>query len=86
MAEEFPLYKDVLTKFPNVQTFQAYTPAQIRLRDPEAAKLNYFLETRNIIEKALPEIAPVPADNFRSLWYTSFGGQPIPIEKMTKEV
>lgn len=82
MLEQFPLYQPVLTRLPQVQTFQAYAPEQISLRRPEAANIEYFLQTRKIVEKIYPDILPIATNNFRSLWYTTYGNQDLPRSKV----
>ena len=86
MEEEFPKFENVLTRAPQVQIFQVYTPHQIALRDPNAAKLDYFLRASRIVEQALPDLPPpTPANNFRSLWYTAYRGVALPDTSNTIE-
>lgn len=82
MQREFPLYAPLLTRLPQVQTFQAYTPGQAILRYPDATRVEYFLKTRKIVEKAFPNLLPVAASNFRSLWYTKYDQHALPNEKI----
>lgn len=72
MLQQFPLYAPVVTRLPQVQIFQAYTPDQVRFRLPEAEHISYFLRTRQIVEHAYPYLRPIAANNFRSLWYTRY--------------
>ena len=74
MEREFPTFADVLTRAPQIQTFQAYIPNQLILRDCEAGSMDYFLKTRGIVEQAYPNLPPTPAHNFRSLWFTAYRG------------
>ena len=78
MAREMPRFTDVLTRMPNIQVFQAYTPNQLPLVQPEAHHLDYFLEARKIAEDAYPNLLPIPSLNFRSLWYTAYRGISLP--------
>jgi len=78
METQFPTYAPQLTRLPQIQTFQAYVPEQIKLRRPEAGKIEYFLRTRKIAEVAFPHLLPIAANNFRSLWYTTYGNQTLP--------
>jgi hypothetical protein len=78
MREQFPLYVPMLTRLPQIQTFQAYVPEQIALRRPEAAGIEYFLQTRKIVEDTFPHLSPIAAKNYRSLWYTAYGEQVLP--------
>lgn len=81
MWEEFPLYLPVVTRLPQIQIFQAYTPNQISIRLPEAAKLEYFLQTRKIVETIFPHLLPIASLNYRSLWYTKYGSYDLPNQK-----
>lgn len=82
MQREFPLYAPVLTRLPQVQTFQAYVPGQAALKHPDAGNIRYFLEARKIVEKAYPDLLPVAANNFRSLWYTKYDRHDLPNGKI----
>ncbi len=77
IEREAPRFTDVLTRFPNTQIFQAYTPQQVTVRKPEAAQLDYFLKARQIFERTYPDLTPELSMNFRSLWYTGYNGKPI---------
>lgn len=72
MEAQFPTYAPLLTRLPHIQTFQVYVPEQIKLRRPEAGNIEYFLRTRKIVEEAFPNLLPIAANNFRSLWYTTY--------------
>lgn len=78
METQFPTYASLLTRLPQIQTFQAYVPEQVKLRRPEAGNIEYFLKTRKIVEAAFPHLLPIAADNYRSLWYTTYGNQKLP--------
>lgn len=78
METQFPTYAPLLTRLPQIQTFQAYVPEQIKLRRPEAGSIKYFLKARKIAEAAFPHLLPIAANNFRSLWYTTYGSQALP--------
>ena len=78
MEREMPRFNDVLTRMPNIQIFQAYTPDQLPILQPDAQRLDYFLQAREIAESAYPELRPIPALNFRSLWYTAYRGMMLP--------
>lgn len=78
MRREFPQYKDRLTRLPLVQTFQAYVPEQLEMRNPAAASLEYFLETRHIVEQSLPDLRPQVFSNYRGLWYEKYANEDLP--------
>jgi hypothetical protein len=82
MEREFPLYAPLLTRLPQIQIFQVYAPDQIKLRHPDAARVEYFLKTRQIVEQAYPDLRPIAANNFRSLWYTKYGQSLLPNEEI----
>lgn len=82
MEREFPLYAPLLTRLPQIQIFQVYTPDQIKLRHPDAARVEYFLKNRQIAEQAYPDLRPIAANNFRSLWYTKYGQYLLPNEEI----
>lgn len=75
MREQFPLYKSLVSRLPQVQTFQAYNPQQLNLRNQEADRIEYFLQTRKIVEKTFPNLLPIAGNNYRSLWFTSYANQ-----------
>lgn len=74
MRQQFPLYRDLINRLPQVQTFQAYNPQQLNLRHQEANSIEYFLKTRKIVEQAFPNLRPIAGNNYRSLWFTSYAG------------
>ncbi len=78
MRQEFPKYRGLITRLPLAQTFQAYVPSQLEKRNPAAASLNYFFETRKIIEKAFPDLRPQAFSNYRGLWYTKYAEEELP--------
>ena len=80
MTEEFPKYKDVITRLPQAQTFQAYVPAQMKEVNSGAYSMDYFLKARKIIEASYPDLAPKGYLNYRSLWYTKYGDHDLPNE------
>ncbi len=80
MEVEFFKYTDTLTRLPLIQTFQAYMPDQLMVRNPDAAKLEYFLKARTIVEQALPQFRPQAFSNYRGLWYSSFAEETLPNE------
>ncbi len=79
MQDELPKYREVITRFPNAQIFQVYTPTQMHLRDPEAYNLDYFLRARLIFEDVYPELTPDRYSNYRGLWYSSYRGEDLSV-------
>ena len=71
-------FADVVTRMPNIQTFQVYQPGQIALRNPAASQLDYYLRTRKIAESIFPGLLPDAGLNFRGLWFTSCRDQRLP--------
>ena len=74
MEKGFSSMNGILTRMPNIQTFQVYLPEQIALRDPSASKLDYYLRARKLAENIFPELSPDIGLNYRGLWFSSFRG------------
>lgn len=64
-----------LTEFPTINLMQNYVSANEVLRDPSARSIGYFLKARKGIEEIfLPtHLRPRLWENYRPLWYTTFG-------------
>ncbi len=75
METQFSTYTPLLTRLPQIQTFQVYVPEQTKLRRAEAGNIEYFLKARKIVESSFPHLLPIAANNFRSLWYTTYENQ-----------
>lgn len=75
MEAQFPTYTPLVTRLPQIQIFQVYVPEQKKLRRAEAGNIEYFLKTRKIVESYFPHLLPISANNYRSLWYTTYGNQ-----------
>lgn len=73
--EELPKFRDVINRFPQIQTYQLYSPWQIAYREKEAFELDYFIKMRQVTEKILPNLIPVISHNYRGLWYTNYLGK-----------
>lgn len=82
MEEQFKAYAPVLTRLPQIQTFQAYVPKQTKLRRDDAGHIEYFLRARKIVEEAFPYLLPIAENNFRSLWYTRYADTELPNVKI----
>lgn len=71
-TKEFPKFANVINRFPQIQTYQLYSPWQIIYRDKEAFSLDYFIKMRKFIEKTIPDLTPIISHNYRGLWYTNY--------------
>lgn len=72
ITREMPQFGSLVTKMPQIQTFQLYTPDQIDLRDPEANQMDYFLKVRHMAEGSFPHLSPITYQNYRGLWYEKY--------------
>jgi len=73
--EELPKFAKVINRFPQIQTYQLYSPKQIVFRHANATTLDYFLNLRQFTENTLPDLTPVIFHNYRGLWYTNYLGK-----------
>lgn len=72
--KRLPEFSDLVTRLPQFQTFQLYTPDQVVYRDPEASTLDYYLAARKIAESVFPDKKPILDLNYRGLWYGKYNG------------
>ncbi|PIV43757.1 MAG: hypothetical protein COS26_00115 [Candidatus Nealsonbacteria bacterium CG02_land_8_20_14_3_00_40_11] len=72
-------FSPYLTKFPIINIFQNYLPEHELLRNPEAKNIEYYLKARKELEKIFitTNLRPRPWENYRSLWYLTFGNEKI---------
>lgn len=77
ILDELPQFASVVTRFPQLQTYQLYAPDQIALRDPEAGSLDYYLRLRQLAEEVFPNLRPVTFHNYRGLWYSQYRSESI---------
>lgn len=77
ILDELPRFSEVVTRFPQLQTYQLYTPDQLLLRDSEAGSLDYYLQLRQLAEQIFPNLRPVTFHNYRGLWYSQYRGESI---------
>lgn len=70
--EELPKFQGIITRLPQFQTFQLYTPDQINYRDSMAHSMNYYLDMRKKVENIFPNLTPVLHHNYRSLWFSKY--------------
>lgn len=75
IRDKLPQFADAITRFPQLQAFQLYTPDQIVLRDHEAGSLDYYLRLRQLAEGVFPNLRPVTFHNYRGLWYSQYRGE-----------
>ncbi len=79
--DEIPEYLPVVTRHPIINVMQAYVPEQEALRHPSATKIEYYLESRGLIEILFCSSSLVPRrwENYRSPWVTKYGGRVLDI-------
>ncbi len=73
--EELPKFAGIVTRFPQLQTYQLYTPDQQQYRAPGANKLDYYLKLRQFAEQQFSDLKPILFHNYRGLWYSQYRGQ-----------
>ena len=74
-AEGFKQLQPLMNHFPVINLFQIYSPEQVLLRNNEANSIEYYLGARRILEEIYKTSAlrPESWENYRPLWYLSFG-------------
>jgi len=79
MEYHFSHFKNHVNKFPTINTLQMHKYHQETLRDPDAHRLEYYLQTRRLLENLFEEtgLKPLVWEDYRSLWFLTFGGQPL---------
>jgi len=77
IERELPRFAEVVTRFPQLQTYQLYTPDQIIYRNTEAKSLEYYLKIRKLAEEVWPNLRPITFHNYRGLWFTEYRGETI---------
>ena len=75
MEYHFNHFREHINKFPIINTLQLHKYHQATLRDLEAHRLEYYLNTRLILERLFgpTEMRPLVWENYRSLWFLTFG-------------
>ena len=70
-----------LTDFPNLQIFQSHNPFMNIFRAEGADSLEFFLKARREFEKLFldTDLRPRHWQNYRPLWYYTFGREPLPL-------
>ena len=77
MKNGFTLIRDSLTQFPIINIYQIQNSGQAVIMDEEARGLEYYLKSRNELEKMLidKEFKPKRWANYRPLWYKYYNGE-----------
>ncbi|MFJ5721035.1 hypothetical protein [Streptomyces sp. NPDC093149] len=67
----------MVNAFPNYQVFQAHTVMMQCMRTPGAESLEYYLQARTAIERAMAPtgLKPVGWECYRPLWYFTYAGE-----------
>lgn len=75
----FRCFKNHINKFPIINTLQMHKYHQSTLMDPEACRLEYYLEARQILERTFAEtnMRPLVWEDYRSLWFLTFNKEPL---------
>ncbi|MFA5942125.1 MAG: hypothetical protein WC798_00415 [Candidatus Paceibacterota bacterium] len=79
MEYHFGCFKDHINKFPTINTLQMHKYHEATLKDPEANRLEYYLEARQILEQLFvgTSMRPLVWEDYRSLWFLTFGEEPL---------
>lgn len=80
VVKGFELLKDSLTSFPVINIYQIQTLDQAKILDEEASHLEYYLKSRQEIEKIFKDESYRPKrwENYRPLWYKYFADEELP--------
>lgn len=70
-------FREHVNKFPTVNTLQLHRYHQATLRDPEAHRLEYYLNARQIFERIFGQtnMRPLVFEDYRSLWFLTFSNE-----------
>lgn len=79
MERGFERFMPHVNRFPIINVFQPHNEEQKGLRDPEAEDVEYYLRARKAIESLFmgTPLRPRPWENYRPLWYFTFGNHNI---------
>ena len=80
MEKGFIELKDSLTRFPVINIYQVQTPGQATIIDESAKRLEYYVQSRAVLEDIFGDtgLRPRRWENYRPLWYHSFGDELLP--------
>lgn len=75
----FRCFRNHVNKFPTINTLQMHKYHQSTLMDPEAHRLEYYLEARQLLEQLFTgtSMRPLVWEDYRSLWFLTFDGVPL---------
>lgn len=76
-VEGFSMLKDSLTSFPVINIYQIQTLEQAKILEEEAKYLEYYLKSRQELEKIFKDskYRPKRWENYRPLWYKYFADE-----------
>lgn len=76
MLKGFKKLIPYITSFPIINVYQIHH-GQENLRHPSAWNMNYYLKARKMLERIFKDtpLRPRPWENYRSLWYLTFGDE-----------
>lgn len=79
MEYHFNHFRERINKFPIINTLQLHKYHQATLRDPEAHRLEYYLNARQILERIFVQTSmrPLVWEDYRSLWFLTFSKEPL---------
>ena len=79
MEYHFRCLKDHINKFPTINTLQLHKYHQMTLMDPAAHRLEYYLDSRQILEQLFAHtgMRPLVWEDYRSLWFLTFNKEPL---------
>lgn len=74
MEYHFNCFRERINKFPTINTLQLHKYHQATLRNPEAHRLEYYLNARQILERIFGQtnMRPLVWEDYRSLWFLTF--------------
>ncbi len=75
--KEISLYKEIVTKMPIINTMQEYIKGQRKLRSPDANRIEYYLNSRKILESEYKDTGLIPNiwENYRGIFFTEYNGE-----------
>lgn len=79
MEYHFSHFREHINKFPTINTLQMHKYHQATIMEPEARRLEYYLDARQIIEGFFAETSmrPLVWEDYRSLWFLTFNKEPL---------
>ncbi|OIO47780.1 MAG: hypothetical protein AUJ28_00565 [Parcubacteria group bacterium CG1_02_37_51] len=79
MEYHFSVLKNHVNKFPTINTLQMHKYHEATLMTPDAHRLEYYLEARQLLERLFAETSmrPLVWEDYRSLWFLTFNKEPL---------